>query len=630
MPKIQVMSRHLAEQIAAGEVVERPSSVGKELVENAIDAGASSVTVEIKNGGVTFLRVTDNGSGIEREDVPKAFLSHATSKLLTLDDLHSIHTLGFRGEALASIASVSRVSVLTRTRGEEIGTRYEIQGGEAAEPEDAGCPVGTTIVVRDLFYNTPARMKFLKKDVTEANAVAGAVDRLALSHPEVSFRLIREGRQTLLTPGDGKLRSAVYAVYGRDFASGLVEADYSLAGVTVKGLVSKPSHSRANRNMQHFFINGRFVKTRTAMAALEEAYKNSIMAGKFPACVLEIALPPEQLDVNVHPAKIEVRFANEKAVFEAVYYAAKNALAAGDTRPMANPFRTSALRGEAPKQMELGGEAPSVSPPSVLNGAVRVRPSEPSVQTDAPPVLRSSRAILYKTKGDEEPPREAAPSVPEQAQPVTEAIAPPRIPEKEKAPKENKQQIDPESIRFIGELFSTYILAQEKNRFLIVDKHAAHERILFERLSAREQEADRQLMLDPVSVALSKEEYDVLLSHRELLARCGLETEDFGGGTLLVRSVPLLLSREDVSALLTELAGKLLEHRRDATFDKLDWLYHSIACRAAIKAGDQTSELELKRLLAQVLEEDVRYCPHGRPVAVILTEYQIEKQFGRV
>ncbi len=630
MPKIQVMSRHLAEQIAAGEVVERPSSVVKELVENAIDAGASSVTVEIKNGGVTFLRVTDNGSGIEREDVPKAFLSHATSKLLTLDDLHSIHTLGFRGEALASIASVSRVSVLTRTRGEEIGTRYEIQGGEAGEPEDAGCPVGTTIVVRDLFYNTPARMKFLKKDVTEANAVAGAVDRLALSHPEVSFRLIREGRQTLLTPGDGKLRSAVYAVYGRDFASGLVEADYSLAGVTVKGLVSKPAHSRANRNMQHFFINGRFVKTRTAMAALEEAYKNSIMAGKFPACVLEIDLPPEQLDVNVHPAKIEVRFANEKAVFEAVYYAAKNALAAGDTRPMANPFRTSALRGEAPKQMELGGEASSVSPPSALNSGVRLRPPELSVQTDAPPVLRSSRAILYKTKGDEEPPLEAAPSVPEQAQPVTEAIAPPRIPEKEKAPKEDEKRIDPESIRFIGELFSTYILAQEGNRFLIVDKHAAHERILFERLSTREREADRQLMLEPVSVALSKEEYDVLLSHRELLARCGLETEDFGGGTLLVRSVPLLLSREDVSALLTELAGKLLEHRRDATFDKLDWLYHSIACRAAIKAGDQTSELELKRLLAQVLGEDVRYCPHGRPVAVILTEYQIEKQFGRV
>lgn len=627
MPKIQVMSRHLAEQIAAGEVVERPSSVVKELVENAIDAGASSVTVEIKNGGVTFLRVTDNGSGIEREDVSKAFLSHATSKLLTLDDLHSIRTLGFRGEALASIASVSRVSMLTRTRGEEIGTRYEIEGGEAAKPEDAGCPAGTTIVVRDLFYNTPARMKFLKKDVTEANAVAGAVDRLALSHPEVSFRLIREGKQTLLTPGDGKLSSAVYAVYGRDFALGLVEADYSLSGVMVKGLVSKPAHSRANRNMQHFFINGRFVKTRTAMAALDEAYKNSIMAGKFPACVLEITIPPEQLDVNVHPAKIEVRFANERAVFEAVYYAAKNALAQGDTRPEANPFRASALRGEEPRQMELGG-IPRVSPPTLPNGAVQEHPPVRPISSNAPPVLRSSRAVVYETRQTEQ--LAAVPVVPPQARPVRDGKTPPRIAEKEEALKVEEKRIDPESIRFIGELFSTYILAQEGNRFLIVDKHAAHERILFERLSSGRQEADRQLMLEPVSVALSKEEYDALLSNRELLARCGLETEDFGGGSLLVRSVPLMLSREDVSALLTELAGKLLEHRRDATFDKLDWLYHSIACRAAIKAGDRTSELELRSLLAQVLEEDVRYCPHGRPVAVILTEYQIEKQFGRV
>ena len=667
MPKIQVLDKHTAELIAAGEVVERPSSVVKELLENTIDAGATAVTVDIRSGGIRYIGITDNGSGIAREDVPTAFLRHATSKIRREEDLEAIGTLGFRGEALASIAAVSRVELVTRTADEMAGTRYLLEGGEEVSLEDAGCPQGTTICVRDLFYNVPARMKFLKKDVSEANAVAGVVERLALSHPEVSFRFIREGREELLTPGDGNPKSCVYAVFGRDFSSGLIDVEYTLGGIHVHGFVSKPTASRANRTMQHFFINGRYVKTRTAMAALEQAFKGSIMVGKFPACVLYIDMSPETVDANVHPAKIEVRFVNEKPVFEAVYHGVRSALEAGDAPKQAvlpqvkPPVRDETLRpATARKTMEAVVQAPEAPAPKAepsgysesftpVSGGSRVPPKSLFRDQGETVIFRPNPAIDIERTEKEEPPLKQTllsslfPQLDEEPEtaggqpaetpsPAAPSAFPASCPESASVqngpelPKEDRR----EEMRYLGEAFRTYVVVEWGESLYFIDKHAAHERILYNQLKETAH-SEAQMLLSPVSVLLSREEYTALTENLSLLAQAGFEVEEFGGNTLLVRAVPMILQGCDIAAAVQEIAGGFLSGRREITVDKLDWIYHSTACRAAVKAGNLSHPEELRQLAERILlSDDIRYCPHGRPVCFELTRRELEKQFGRI
>ena len=643
MPNINILPKHIAELIAAGEVVERPSSIVKEIMENAIDAGADKITLEIKRGGITYIRITDNGCGIDRDNIRKAFISHATSKISTADDLNAICTLGFRGEALASIAAVSRVEVMTRGEGEEVGTRYCIEGGEETLLDDAGCPKGTTLIVRDLFYNTPARMKFLKKDVSEGNAVAAVVDRIALSHPEVSIRFIRDSKDVLFTSGDGKLENAIYKTLGKDFASTLIPCDYELEGVRVSGFISKPFNARPNRMMQYFFLNDRFIKTRTGMVALEEAYKNSIMVGKFPACVLNIHIAPGAVDVNVHPSKTEVRFANEKLIFNAVYYCAKSALQQGDTRVQAN-FKQKVGRQFMPKpnegrqikiyEQQLEQVKKESLPKEDFWGKTTseefVKLSEPK-KTEKITFNDSSEFSLKK---DEEP--DLIPvfkPVEEAKTPVIETVeeAVPEVKAEQPASEVEEVKTEPEPYRVIGEAFKTYILVEQGKKLLIIDKHAAHERMLFEKLRANNGEIETQMLLAPVTVTLSKEEYSAVLDNLELLDKAGYRVEDFGGGMVIVRECPTAVADADLAEVVMELAGYLVNNRRELIPEKLDWIYHSTACRAAIKAGDKTSEYDLEKFVEKLLNDpDIRYCPHGRPVLIEMSKYEIEKNFGRV
>ncbi len=637
MPKINVLPKHMADLIAAGEVVERPASVVKELMENAIDAGATAVTVEIKHGGITLIRVTDNGCGIAREDVQTAFKSHATSKLVTEEDLHKIGTLGFRGEALASIAAVSKVDLLTRTEQETIGTVYKMEGSEEVLLDDAGCPAGTTIVVKDLFYNTPARMKFLKKDVTEGNSVAGVVDRIALSHPEVSVRFIRDDRQQLATPGNGRLQATVYSVFGSDFAGGLVETNYELNGVQVSGLVSKPSYSRSNRSMQFFFLNGRLVKSKTATAALEQAYKNAIMVGRFPSCVLHITMPLEAVDVNVHPAKTEVRFENERVVFDAVYYAAKNAIQQKDVPNRVDLSRMEAkrqkqFRAESGDQLQLKKRDPDL-PKKVEGFWAKELPKESKEQYKSASSGKKP-AVPYVPKSQRNPvnpiPEKVKAFAERAVEKIVEQAAEQTISTPEPAPVAYADQQEVPEFRIIGEAFKTYILVETGNLILWVDKHAAHERILFEELKAKREPIQSQLLLTPIAVSLSKEEYSVILDNREFLSQSGYGVDDFGFGTVLLREVPVMLEGEDPKALLEELAGYLLNHR-GADPEKLEWIYCNMACRAAIKAGDHTPPEEQERLVSYLLSHrQIRYCPHGRPILFEMTRTDLEKQFGRI
>lgn len=631
MPKIRVLEKQVAELIAAGEVVERPSAVIKELVENSVDAGASVITVEIRRGGVTYMRVTDNGCGIAPEDVPVAFLRHATSKVAGPDDLNAIGTLGFRGEALASISAVAHVELFTRAGNHSAGVRYACGGEEEPDLSEAGCPPGTTIVVRDLFFNTPARMKFLKKDSTEGNSVAGVLDKLAMSHPEISIRFIRDGKEQLHTPGDNKLSSVIYAVYGREFSSTLIPVDYELEHVKVSGFISTPAGSRPNRSMQNFFINGRFIRSRTAMAALEEAYKGSIMVGKFPACVLHLQVACGAVDVNVHPAKLEVRFVNERPVFDAVYHGVRSALQAGDR----------------PKVMEL--KKPPVSPYApLLEKQEQIRmpfPSERSSQV----LLRDSGAAARDFSEDSSPVLELLNRTPkpvflpekEPPERLTEP-APIHLPEpeekKEDSPKPAPRPAPPAlsdagfSARILGEAFGTYIIVEySQDELMFIDKHAAHERLLYERLKACEAGCEAQALLEPVAVNLDKDEYSAVLAHEKELSQAGFEVSDFGTGMVLVRSAPLLLDGQDAAAAVMEIAGYLAGFKTEITTGHMDWIYHNVACRAAVKAGDRTSREELISLAAELERNpQVRYCPHGRPVYILLKRREIEKQFGRV
>ena len=655
MPKINVLPRHMAELIAAGEGVERPASVIKELMENSVDAGATSITVEIKRGGITYIRITDNGCGIGRADVSNAFLSHATSKVATPDDLSSIGTLGFRGEALASICAVSKVEMMTKTIDEQIGTRCVVAGSQQLELDDAGCPQGTTIVVRDIFYNTPARMKFLKKDVTEGNAVAGVVDRIALSHPEISVRFIRDGKETLLTPGNGKLESAIYAVFGKEFSSGLIPTNYELNGIGVSGFVSKPLASRANRSMQFFFLNGRLVKSQTAMAALEQAYKNSIMHGKFPSCVLNILAPYESIDVNVHPAKIQVRFENEKKIFDAVYYAVKSAIDKND-KPAQIDLSKLGNNVLLKKEKEVEQITFSKSnnnfwqeSKSADYVATKNQPKEPEIspaQSVYKTILEQPKQIGYENKHEKDTPpltdlkasetieksntqqsiiKDVNASIKSEILEKAEEIKTEQIPVKNV--QDNNNQID---FKVIGEAFKAYIIVELENKILIIDKHAAHERMIFEKIKGRQKLLNTQLLIAPVTVTVSKEEYCALMDNRELLSDAGFEIDDFGAGTVVVRECPVELSQPDVSQVIQELAGYLLSSRQPEP-EQLDWIYHSTACRAAIKAGDKTSDYELTEFVKMLLLDDtIRYCPHGRPVFIEMTKSQLEKQFGRI
>lgn len=703
MGVINVLDKHIAELIAAGEVVERPSSVIKELVENSIDAGAKNITVEIKNGGTTFMRVADDGCGIYRDDIKKAFLRHATSKVKTANDLDMISTLGFRGEALASISAVSRLQVITKNENEEIGSCYEIEGGDEISLEEAGCPTGTTFVIRDLFYNIPARSKFLKKDVAEGNAVSALMDKIVLSHPEVAFTFIRDGKQVLRTFGDGKLLSAIYSVFGKDFAKGLIPVDYTLDSVTVKGYISKPINSRPNRNMQNFFINGRFVKTRTGMAALEEAYKGSIMVGKFPSAVLQLTVPYEIIDVNVHPAKIEVRFINERPVFDAIYHAVKTALQQGDERKQVhfkentafneikkvNPFNNAqavfakaentltekpikpieriepVLKNSEPKpynpfdELDLKDEKPkpvsidnlkmsdSSNPFDIYSKQAIKRNSElenKKAEFSKQKLEKAEQLILKATQQEENLPKQEI-TVDDLTAESTETPIETEVSKEEVKPlkeiSENKTDNndaltelpkEQTKLRFLGEAFNTYIIVEKNdNEVLIIDKHAAHERIIYEKLKADSGSANVQYLLTPITVTLDKIDYDAAVSNLDMFAKCSFDVEDFGNGTLLVRSAPQYLAATEIADCIAEMSGYIASGKKDIYAEKMDWFYHNVSCRSAIKAGNKSTVQELMDI-AWTLEKNpqIKYCPHGRPICIVMTKYEIEKQFGRL
>lgn len=703
MGVINVLDKHIAELIAAGEVVERPSSVIKELVENSIDAGAKNITVEIKNGGTTFMRVADDGCGIYRDDIKKAFLRHATSKVKTANDLDMISTLGFRGEALASISAVSRLQVITKNENEEIGSCYEIEGGDEISLEEAGCPTGTTFVIRDLFYNIPARSKFLKKDVAEGNAVSALMDKIVLSHPEVAFTFIRDGKQVLRTFGDGKLLSAIYSVFGKDFAKGLIPVDYTLDSVTVKGYISKPINSRPNRNMQNFFINGRFVKTRTGMAALEEAYKGSIMVGKFPSAVLQLTVPYEIIDVNVHPAKIEVRFINERPVFDAIYHAVKTALQQGDERKQIhfkentafneikkvnpfnnaqavfakaentpaekpikpieriepvlknseskpyNPFDELDLKDEKPKPVSIDNlkMSDSSNPFDIYSKQAIKRNSElenKKAEFSKQRLEKAEQLILKATQQEESLPKQEI-TVDDLTAESTETPIETEVSKEEVKPlkgiSENKTDNndaltelpkEQTKLRFLGEAFNTYIIVEKNdNEVLIIDKHAAHERIIYEKLKADSGSANVQYLLTPITVTLDKIDYDAAVSNLDMFAKCSFDVEDFGNGTLLVRSAPQYLAATEIADCITEMSGYIASGKKDIYTEKMDWFYHNVSCRSAIKAGNKSTVQELMDI-AWTLEKNpqIKYCPHGRPICIVMTKYEIEKQFGRL
>ena len=603
-----------------------------ELIENAIDAGAKNITVEIKNGGTTFMRVTDDGCGIQREDVKVAFLRHATSKVREEQDLDSIATLGFRGEALASISAVSRLQLITRSEKEDAGTSYTIEGGEEKELTDAGCPVGTTFIIRDLFFNIPARAKFLKKDVSEGINVSNIVDKTALSHPEIAFTYIRDGKQVLRTFGDGKLLSAIYSVLGREFAGSLMPVEYQLNEICVEGYVTKPVNARPNRNMQNFFINGRYVRSRTAMAALEEAYKGSVMVGKFPSCVLNISLPYGMIDVNVHPAKIEVRFVNERPVFDAVYHAVKSSLMKNDSRKQAT-FRSETAFHDVRKV-------------STFNTAQAVfRKAEEAPQKPTQPAKPAEDESKREEKYKPQPPVPIGtvikPTVPAPAEPTAEEIKaepePPCVQEEiVVTEKHNSEPVvlyqqQKDELQYVGELFDTYIIVEiNRKEMMLIDKHAAHERIIYERLKAENAGASAQLLLTPVSVTLGKQEYDAAISHLDMFARCSFEVEDFGSSTVLVRSAPQYIDAAEIADCITEMANYIAMGKNDIFTEKMDWFYHNVACRSAIKAGNKNSAKELIEIV-KTLEENpqIRYCPHGRPVCIVMKKSEIERQFGR-
>ncbi|MBR7178412.1 MAG: DNA mismatch repair endonuclease MutL [Oscillospiraceae bacterium] len=652
MPKIIQLSPHIANLIAAGEVVERPASVVKELLENAVDAGASKVTVEIKNGGMTYLRVTDNGCGMSAGDAKTAFLRHATSKLRTAEDLAAINTMGFRGEALAAIASVSRIDLMTKTPGSISGVSLMLEAGTVTEEDEAGCPDGTTIIVRDLFYNTPARMKFMKSDSVEGGKVAAAVQMQALAHPEVSFTFIRDGKQTLQTPGSGELGAAVYCVYGRESAK-FVEVTSRWEGYSLRGFVSKPTDARPSRSLQTFFVNNRPVKSKLLIQALEEAYRNQIMVGKFPACVLHLTLPASSVDVNVHPAKTEVKFLSEKAVFDCVHYGVLGALNRTPDRPQVQlkptaPINQPPTPQSAPQTAPLRGE-PAKKQEFFRTMTAQEYKNFTAALSNTPKIESAAARPVLQAMNAERP---AAPTVRQSVLPPMQPVAPPPpvpVPPAENAvpgvPAAAKQQIsipEMESIqqelpmpkeipwRMVGELYRSYVIVEQGDEAFLIDKHAAHERILFEKLRSSHTEITSQSLLAPIPVRLRADAAAQLMAKQQLMEELGFEIEEFGENTVLVRQIPMDLSEGDVADTLLEMADDLLDGRSADTDTVRDELLHTMACKAAIKAGWKTDEQELQALVKEVMGRDeLKYCPHGRPICITLSKKQLEKQFKR-
>ena len=647
MPKILQLSSHVANLIAAGEVVERPASAVKELLENAVDAGASKVTIEIRDGGMTFLRVTDNGCGMSAEDARTAFLRHATSKLRTEEDLAAIGTMGFRGEALAAIASVSRIDLMTKTPGSLSGVKLHLDAGVITEEAEAGCPDGTTILVRDLFYNTPARMKFMKSDTVEGSRVAAAVQMQALAHPEVAFQFLRDGKQVLATPGSGKLQDAMYCVYGRDCAR-MVAVESRWENYTLSGFVTLPTDARPSRSLQTFFVNDRPVKSKLLIAALEEAYRNQLMVGRFPGCVLHLNLPANAVDVNVHPAKTEVKFLSEKAVFDCVHYGVLGALNKKPDRP-AVQFKPQ----PAPVPPEKPAPSPEAKPAEKKEAFFRTMTAQEyktfsAAMADAPKPKPEAAAAAAKKipTGGNMPLREFVmlPQVRQAARPEPAPSLPP-LPEtpKPSAPEMPVKAPEPEmeqtalempkadTWRMVGELYRTYILVEEGDNAFLIDKHAAHERILFEKLKANQESISGQTLLQPVPVRLSPAAAGELLGNTELLEELGFEIEEFGENTVLARQIPMDLTVEAAAEALETLADDLLNGRRESRDTVRDTLLHTVACKAAIKAGWVSDEKELLAIAKAVMErEDLKYCPHGRPICVSLSQKMLEKQFKRI
>lgn len=647
MAIIHELSPHLADLIAAGEVVERPASVAKELIENAIDAGATRITVEIENGGITYLRIADNGCGMSAEDAPVAFRRHATSKLRTEEDLAAIGTLGFRGEALAAISSVTRIDLFTRQTGAIAGLHLHLEAGEIQTNEEAGCPEGTTIVVRDLFYNTPARMKFLKKDFTEAGYILGVVQHAALSHPEIAFTLIRDGKQVFTTDGKGKLIAPVFAVFGKEMTANMIEVPRTERnGMTVYGYIVKPHAGRPNRSMQHFFVNGRYVKSRLMQAALEEAYRNAIITGKYPSGAVFLELPLAAVDVNVHPAKTEVKFSQEKPVFEAVYVACKNAIMANDNMPHIEhkektPPAASQQEPAPVYEQQRFAIAKPAAQPVVSSKANDDVPDLEDFLVAVPPRAQKPRgfsmyAAAPRILQDETEPRLTDRITDEEIRPAPRYDKPEKVPA---APTElstpqqepERQQLEPldTGARVIGECFNTYLIAEDKDGLILIDKHAAHERILFNKLR-EETEMPQQELLTPVVVELTGEEAAAIQSQIEDIRKAGFSIDPFGENSFAVRSVPAYLDSGDVPGVISELAEKAMSSRATVP-DRLDDLIHTVACKAAVKAGKPTSMTELQDLCDRVLgDENVRSCPHGRPTTVRLTKYELDKLFKRV
>ena len=712
MAVIHVLDKHTAELIAAGEVVERPASVVKELLENSIDAGATQVTVSIESGGVKLIEISDNGTGIEAEYISTAFIRHATSKIETPDDLTNIHTLGFRGEALASIASVARVELTTRTEVDEFATVYRIEGGEEVSREPGARAVGTTIRVKDLFYNTPARMKFLKKDSSEGTFVSDTVTHVALSHPEVSVKFIREGKLQYVTPGDGQLRGAAYAVLGREFSRDLIELKNQEGVYRITGLVTPPKSCRASRSMQHFYINGRYVRNRTMMAGMEMAFKGTMMQGKFPGGILLLEMPADLVDVNVHPAKIEARFARENDVFDVVYHAVKLALVQPGTGERLFTFEadkeeekaenskkdadiikndvknnnftglSAIIRGQADPgvlpQQHWEPAKPAAAPQQPAPSAAMQIPTAPSVPrwkgsaqnedmldpfvTLHSPKLETTkapepfRAAASETQLDVEPefgetklhspqdhmaawnPAQEAPKEEPESAPCaeTEPDAPEAAEQETVLAEPEQMNFDPtadqpEPLRYVGEVFRTYILAERGDELCLIDKHAAHERQLYEKLAANYGNVPSQMLLEPAAIDLAAEEKQALLDNIPLLENAGLEIADFGGNTVVLRAVPADVEPQNAESLLVEIANKLLKGGHDALNEHTEWVLHSISCRAAIKAGDKSSPQELLALAEKILSGEVPpFCPHGRPCVLKLTRKELEKQFGRI
>ena len=644
MSKIIQLSSHVANLIAAGEVVERPASVVKELLENAVDAGAKQVTVEIRDGGMTFLRVTDNGCGMAPEDAKTAFLRHATSKLRTADDLACINTMGFRGEALAAIASVSRIDLMTKTADSIMGTSLVLEAGNITEESEAGCPNGTTIIVRDLFFNTPARMKFMKSDTVEGSRVTATVQMQALAHPEVAFRFLRDGKEILNTPGTGDLEAAVYCVYGRETGA-MVSVDSSWDQYTLTGYTSKPTNARPSRSLQTFFVNGRPVRSKLLTAALEEAYRNQMMIGKFPSCVLHLNLPATMVDVNVHPAKTEVKFLNEKAVFDCIHYGILGALNKATDRPDIRfkstpiqenkPAPTAAVKPQAKPDTFFRTMTPSEF--KNFSAAVKEMP-QPKPAAAVATVAVVERGVPLHVREDLVRPSPASTPITSITAPLVESsptpapILPP-LPVSAVEPQIMQQEIimpETQTWRMVGELYQSYIIVEQGDDAYLIDKHAAHERILFEKLRSKQESICSQTLLSPIPCRISPDETAALLSNQDMLEELGFHIEEFGDNTVLIRQIPMDLTTDTACDTLTTLASDLLNGRREAKSTIRDELLHTVACKAAIKAGWKTNEAELLVLAKQIMEDDsLKHCPHGRPICINLSKKNLEKQFKR-